>query len=182
MDNRHRRAVPLAFLSVVVVAAACGGAVENADLFEGGQQQGSSSGASGTSPTPTGSGTTSPTPSPPTPTPKPNQKCDVNFQDDVIGVFDNNGCSAIACHGGPRPLNPPRIDGADPTETYQAITAYRISGKPYVMVGGTDPKASAIYCNFRGDCGTRMPIGRDKLSSEDLQTIDEWLACGAPFN
>ncbi|MDB4936989.1 MAG: hypothetical protein JWP87_3961 [Labilithrix sp.] len=167
---------------IAIMAVACGGAIDSDDLF--GKGQGTTSGTSGgtTTPAPTTSATTSPTPAPVPPTPKPTTKCDVSFKQDVLDVFANAKCSTAACHGPPATLNEPGIDANSAPFTYKTITTFKLStGQPYVVVGSTDPKASGMYCNLRGDCGARMPVG-DKLSSNDLDVIDTWLACGAPFN
>jgi hypothetical protein len=167
---------------LVIAVAACGGAINNEELFQKDDQT-----ASGT-PTPGGSASPSPTSSPTTaptnvtpPTPKPSTKCDVSFKNDVIGVLAAAKCSTITCHGGPAPFNQPGIDTDSAPSAYKTLTSFKLSGKAYVAVGSTDPKASAIRCNLRGDCGTSMPPG-DRLPSADLDVIDAWLACGAPFN
>jgi hypothetical protein len=95
-----------------------------------------------------------------------------------MAIFAQAGCTNAACHGGA--LNPPTIT-SDAAVTYKAITSFTLSdGTPYVVSGGK-PKDSGLFCNVRGDCGVRMPPQR-KLDSKELDVIDEWLACGAPFN
>jgi hypothetical protein len=168
-------------IGLTIVTGACGGAIDNGELF----QEGSSSGASGTTPTPTSTPpskpTATPTPAPTSSPPKPNDKpCVVSFEKDVLQLFEDYDCTSSSCHGGN--LNAPRITASNPTGTYQALKSFKLStGKAYVAVGATDPKSSAMYCNLRGQCGVPMPIG-DKLDEEELQVIDDWLACGAPLN
>lgn len=182
MAPRRRRSAVVAPFSVlaVVVIAACGGAVDNSDLFK----KGSTTTSSGGTPTATATATSTPpslpTSSPPVPDPQPAPACQVSFATDVMQVFDQAGCADLQCHGGK--LNEPAMDSTSPSLTYKSLTAFTMStGEPYVALGTTVPKASGIFCNLRGNCGVRMPLG-DKLTSKELTIIDSWLACGAPFN
>jgi len=181
MAHRSRSALLVSLVAPAIgLAIACGGAIDNGELFKG--DEGSSSGSSGTTPTPTSRPTSGPTPQPvPVPPPKPNDKpCVVSFEKEVMQLFENYDCSSAACHGSG--LNRPQIDSDDPQLTYKTLVSFKTSGgKPYVAVGSTDPKSSGMYCNLRGDCGVRMPLG-NKVDSADLKTLDTWLACGAPFN
>lgn len=166
-------------LGLALLAAACGGAIDNGDLFQ--KEQGSS-GSSGSTTTPTATATgNTPTAPPGKPTTPKDDTCAVSFQKDVMAVLVSAGCSALQCHGGPTGLNQPQIDVKSAVLTYKNFVAFEIDGQPYVAVGSKDPEDSAMFCNFRGDCGPRMPIG-DKLSSKQLDVMDRWLACGAPFN
>ena len=174
---RSRR--PAAVLGIALVAAACGGAIDNGDLFQ--KEQGTSSGGT-TSPSPTGSAPSSPPGTPvPQPTPPNGRPCTVSFKKDVLDVLSAGGCASAQCHGGPSFRNRPNIDPAQSLFTYKNLRAYEIEGVPYVAIGSTDPDDSSITCNLRGACGTRMPLG-DKLSSTQLDVIGKWLSCGAPFN
>lgn len=180
--RRRRRSVVVAPLSVlaVVVIAACGGAVDNSDLFKKGSGTTSSGGAPTATATPTSTPPSLPTASPPEPLPEPAPTCQVSFATDVMLVVDQAGCADLQCHGGN--INAPAMDSTSPSLTYKSITNYTMStGEPYVALGTTVPKASGIFCNLRGNCGVRMPLG-DKLTSKQLSVIDSWLACGAPFN
>lgn len=167
-------------LALALAAAACGGAIDNSELFQ--KEQGTSSGGSTPAPTATGTATSSP-PSRPVPQPpQPNdQPCAVSFKKDVLNVLSSTGCSSVQCHGAPTFVNQPNIDPAQSALTYKNLIAYEIDGRPYVAMGSKDPDDSSITCNLRGDCGTRMPLG-DKLSGKQLDVIEEWLSCGAPFN
>jgi len=96
-------------------------------------------------------------------------------------VFASNGCAGAACHGGSQPRNDPPIDLANAAATYKELVGFTMSnGQPYV-VPQSPPKSSGISCNLRGACGVPMPIG-SKLTSKQLQVIDDWLSCGAPLN
>ena len=180
--RRRRHSVVVAPLSLLtlIVAAACGGAVDNGDLFKKNQGNTTSGGTPTATPTATSSPPSVPTVLPPVPEPKPDPQCAVSFTTDVMQVLSQTGCGNVQCHGAK--LNEPAIDPTSPSLTYKAITAYTMStGEPYVDVGNTDPGASGMFCNFRGACGPRMPIG-GKLNSNQLKVMDAWLACGAPFN
>jgi hypothetical protein len=176
MHHRPRHLAPLLALAVVVLAA-CGGAIDNGDLFS--KDQGTSSGAPGATTTPTATAqptaSSAPKPSPPSAT------CGTSFKNDVMLVFQQTACSNLECHGGPLPKNPPRVDTLDAAATYKELLGFVLSdGSPYV-VQSKDPKDSSLNCNLRDNCGVGMPIGR-KISSKQLAVVDAWLACGAPFN
>ena len=162
-----------ALLAFIVALVACGGAVDSDNLFD------KNAGASGATPAPTTTPTNQPAQAPPGTPPTPGAPCTVSFKKDVFKVLDDNKCSNIGCHGGL--IVRPRIDLANSAATYQALTTHQIGGKAYVAAGNADPKASGMFCNLRGDCGTAMPPG-DELNSDDLKVIDGWLACGAPLN
>lgn len=169
-------------LAASTMLAACGGAIDNTDLYK--KDQGSTTSSSGSTPAPTATATPLPEPGPPIPLPpKPLPKCDVSFQKDVLVVFASTGCSSEACHGGANPRNEPRIALADPPAViYKTLTNFTMSnGQTYVVPQSTSPKSSGISCNLRGACGVPMPIA-NKLSSKQLNVIDDWLSCGAPLN
>ena len=178
--SRSAAALPLSLLGLVVVAA-CGGAVDNSDLYsKGGGQTASSGGAPTATATATATPPSAPTTTPQVPPPTPAAKCGVSFSTDVMQVFVHTGCTANGCHKGN--FNDPPMDASSPSSTYKSLTNFTLSnGKPYVAVGNTNPKASMIFCNLRNQCGAGMPIG-GKLDSTQLDVIDTWLACGAPFN
>lgn len=182
IPRRRRRSIvvaPFAFLGLIV-GAACGGAVDNSDLFKKSNGTTTTSGGTPTA-TPTATATPQPTTtSTPIPQPKPDPQCGVSFATDVMQVFDQAGCASNACHGGG--VNAPEMDQTSPSLTYKSLVGFTASnGDPYVAAGSADPMASAISCNLRGGCGPRMPIG-GKLNSNQLSIIDAWLRCGAPFN
>src|SRR4051812_7727237 len=166
MQPRRRSVVGLASLGlvVVVVGAACGGAIDNTDLFNKDQGTSGSSGA-----TPTATATTTPTPTAtggpvpaPTPQPKPDPACVVSFSKNVMTVLVENGCTNTMCHGGGTPYNEPGISANDAALTYKNLVTFTLStGKRYVVVGNTAPKASGIFCNLRSNCGVGMPPGED---------------------
>jgi hypothetical protein len=172
----------LAPVVIVVALAACGGAIDNTDLYTKDQ---SSSGSSGR-PAPTGSSTSSPAPSPtptvlPPPPAPPAPACKVSFTKDVMAVFVQTNCANAACHGGELGRSAPTINPQDPKGTYAELSAFQLSnGQTYIVPNGV-PKSSGLFCNLRGQCGVAMPIG-DKLTSKQLDVVDAWLACGAPLN
>lgn len=45
-----------------------------------------------------------------------------------------------------------------------------------------DPEASLLIQKLEGDpeCGLAMPLGRDPLPTQDIQTIRDWIELGAP--
>lgn len=115
------------------------------------------------------------TPAKTTPTAKP-ASCAVSYERDVLVVLKT--CAGNSCHTN---LIDPFIDTSEPDKTYDALTSYRIGKMLFVDPSSKNPETSAMLCNFRGDegCGIKMPLGGN-LSGEELETIETWLACGAP--
>lgn len=114
--------------------------------------------------------------------------CDVSFSKDVLGAFARATptCTQSVCHGGPTPLNQPRIDTADGPSTWTRFTQFQLDDKFYVNPCSTDPKGSGMLCNLLsaddpGACGVHMPQS-GQLAADDLAIVEKWLKCGAPNN
>lgn len=113
-----------------------------------------------------------------------NGPCAVSFAKDVLDAFGQANCGDNACHGGLRPVNPPRIDPGDPAAMYVVFTTYKMqNSSPYVNPCSTDVTASGMYCNLdpAQPCGTRMPQG-GTFADALLAKIETWVKCGAPNN
>lgn len=113
-----------------------------------------------------------------------NGPCAVSFAKDVLDAFGQANCGDNACHGGLRPVNPPRIDPGDPAAMYVVFTTYKMQNSaPYVNPCSTDVTASGMYCNLdpAQPCGTRMPQG-GTFADPLLAKIETWVKCGAPNN
>ena len=122
---------------------------------------------------------------PPTPTPTPTPVCGPSFRYNILITLADRGCSNASCHGGPAPRNEPRIDPDDFYGSWSALRAFTLSnGQPYVAAAPSPPAASGIHCHLRGECGVPMTsfTAVGVLSPKELADVDEWLACGAPFN
>lgn len=114
--------------------------------------------------------------------------CDVSFSKDVLGAFSRATptCTQPVCHGGPTPLNQPRVDTADGPGTWARFTQFQLDDKFYVNPCATDPTASGMLCNLLsaddpGACGVHMPQS-GQLAADDLAIVEKWLKCGAPNN
>jgi hypothetical protein len=111
--------------------------------------------------------------------------CSVKWSTQVFPLFKAAGagqCASGACHGGS--ATPTILDG-DSAATYATLTGYTINGKPYIATTGA-PADSTIECNLGiagATCGiAKMPASPGILGSTELQTINNWLKCGAPQN
>jgi hypothetical protein len=102
---------------------------------------------------------------------------------DVFPILDNAAgarCTTESCHGG---ANPPKIGlpAGDAAQSYSALTGYTspAAGGAYYVDKG-DASKSWILCNISGDkrLGSAMPIGA-QVGAAELQTIQDWLSCGA---
>jgi len=105
--------------------------------------------------------------------------CTASFTKDVLPGLAS--CGATQCHGtrfGPAI----RIEPKDVAITYLELTTFTLAGKPYVKAGATDAEASAIHCHLAGKCGKKMPPIGGTIPPALVQSVDSWLACGAPKN
>jgi hypothetical protein len=126
-----------------------------------------------------------------------NPACSVSFATDVFaGILDGPaGCTATGlCHGDGK--GNILLETGKPHDAWQQLTGYTLLAtpgpvKPYIVP--CDPAASGFTCNMAidpsdggtnpyGTCGSPMPNGKNKLTPEQLNTIVEWIQCGAPDN
>jgi hypothetical protein len=139
-----------------------------------------------------------------------NFACSVSWQGDIYssiftapvgGNAPSGGCGESGCHleGAGGLTFPP--DNAD--EAYFQLKDYQLAGgRAYVVP--CEPSLSHIMCNlkfapgvdnafvgddqnFSGGCGSPMPKSTDllqlePLNQQQLDTIVEWIVCGAPQN
>ena len=127
-----------------------------------------------------------------------NDACPVSFTNDIYNpiLLSSANCSVSGCHG-PEGIGPGgfKLSNTSAAEARAALLAYELIdpmfGGPYVVP--CDPEASTMLCNMRldggainehGECGTRMPLspGGALLTVQQVETIAEWIACGAPDN
>ncbi len=129
----------------------------------------------------------------------PDPSCAVSFKDDIFApILEAKAkCSASSCHGGGTAgllMVPGDFDGA-----YAALTTYELSGDRGRYVVPCDLEASKMLCNMKvdpeagasthGKCGSLMPkallsdpVDDEPVSLEDVETIAQWIQCGAPSN
>lgn len=139
-----------------------------------------------------------------------NPACGVSWQRDVFGAIFNapvggsqptGSCGTAGCHldGSGGLFFPP--DDSD--AAYAQLIGYQLAGgRPYLV--GCEPGLSHMLCNlklapgvdnafvgedksFTGGCGSPMPKSTEQqplepLNQQQLDTIVEWIACGAPLN
>lgn len=122
--------------------------------------------------------------------------CAAKWSDIFANIIDNTntGCTSTSglCHGtgkGGITLTPGMAHDA-----YVAMTGYTTLDTPgpvkkYIVP--CDTNASAMLCNMKpesgmtnpyGNCGSTMPLVGTSLTMAQLQTIADWIACGAPEN
>ncbi len=124
--------------------------------------------------------------------------CKVSFKTDIFAAIIDGpaGCTgAKLCHGGDTPQGDMILKPGDAHGAYVEFTNYELKKKP--GPGGSyltpcDSVGSKILCNTSisdadnpyGVCGTLMPFGNGatKLTKKQLDTLAEWIACGAPEN
>jgi hypothetical protein len=105
------------------------------------------------------------------------------------GAFRRRGsCTLGACHGDPNvDTDGIFLDAGDPAGFYQRLTTITGTvGRPYVSTA--NPSASWIQCNVAGARGGGYPMPQwsgltsttDTTADQDIQTINDWILCGAP--
>lgn len=120
---------------------------------------------------------------------EPDKGCVVQWARDIYEplVRVKWGCTAGNCHDG---YSPPQISDNNAKLARRELTFVTTRGKPstpYVNTCSKDPQASSILCNLNvqgtlATCGRPMPLERAPLTPADLDTLKQWLACGAPDN
>lgn len=124
--------------------------------------------------------------------------CKVSFKNDIYKpIIDGSaGCTGAAlCHGGDTPQGDMILKPDDAPGALSEFLNYQLKKAPgpagaYVVP--CDKAGSRLLCNTAidsgknpyGDCGTAMPFGSaaTKLTTKQLDTLAEWIACGAPDN
>ncbi|MEC9072629.1 MAG: c-type cytochrome domain-containing protein [Myxococcota bacterium] len=89
--------------------------------------------------------------------------------DGVAAILSSDTAGCTGCHGG---------SGGLPLDTYEGVMGDGNNG-PAVVPG--DHQASNLYTKCISDppFGSVMPIGKDPLSDEELETIANWIDAGA---
>lgn len=185
----HRGAYVAAALALSVIAGACASAetiaFSDGECVAGGCQQGSTtSSTSSTTSSSTGGVCTV------------NMDCAVKWGTDVFaGILDTPaaGCTKTSgCHGSGQ--GGVTIEAGKPHEAYLALAAYTLlaqpgPAQPYIVP--CDAAGSGMLCNMKQDsgttnpygaCGSLMPLLGTNLTMDQLNTIADWIACGAPEN
>jgi hypothetical protein len=127
----------------------------------------------------------------------PDAGCAVSFQMDVFPILEDVAkCSeATACHGGN--AGDIQLTGGNPKTLREGLLAAKLGGvDPYVVP--CDASASKMPCNMRIEtgqtntfpkCGALMPkvdpddaVDDVRLNQDQINTIAEWIQCGAPDN
>ncbi|MSP26012.1 MAG: hypothetical protein EXR75_12795 [Myxococcales bacterium] len=136
----------------------------------------------------------------------PNPLCAVSWADDVYagilaapvgGATPSGACAATNCHR--EEQGDFQFDGKDSDVAYAQLLSF-ILPKVGRYIVPCEPTQSAMMCNLRfeadavnpyaanGPCGSLMPKllsispVKKPLSQAQLDTIAEWIECGAPLN
>lgn len=191
--RRQHRARPFTVAALALGIAAWIGACStvetqnfsDGDCVAGGCQQASGSSSSGASSSSSSSGQCT-----------VDQSCAVKWSTDIFAnILDTQaaGCTAASlCHGdgkGNLTLTPGDAHGA-----YVALAAWTMAKDPQMgkaYIAPCDPTGSGMLCNMKaesgstnayGECGSLMPLVGTSLTMDQLNTIADWIACGAPEN
>jgi len=127
----------------------------------------------------------------------PDPNCAESFDADVFTPIleATASCAAASCHQDS--IGGFQYTAGDAASAYAALVGYNLEGEgPYIVP--CDPDTSTLLCNLRvedgtdnpfGSCGAIMPRADDAdavsdtpLTLDQLNTIADWIACGAPEN
>jgi hypothetical protein len=127
----------------------------------------------------------------------PDAGCGVSFANDVFPILETSAkCSeATVCDGGN--AGDVLLMGGDPKALREGLLAAKLGGiDPYIVP--CDANASKMPCNMRIEtgqvntypkCGALMPkvdpddaVDDVRLTQQQIDTIAEWIQCGAPDN
>ncbi len=105
----------------------------------------------------------------------------VSFQNDVVPILANNGCSSMFCHG-----------GDSPPSNYSVKTATDMLGPgnealqlEECNITRGEPDNSYLIKKLEGApgiIGDRMPFGGGPMDPAELDVIRQWIVEGAPDN
>jgi hypothetical protein len=122
-----------------------------------------------------------------------NTGCTISFKKDIFPVLDTKSSCAFSpgCHGDGKG-NMTLIPG-DAANYYDTLTKFVVNhdpdSGPYIVP--CDPAASKLPCNLQtsdganpnGKCASAMPkVGSKGPTLKQLQDIEDWITCGAPYN
>ena len=124
--------------------------------------------------------------------------CKVSFKTDIFAAILDGpaGCTgAKLCHGGDTPQGDMVLKTGESHAAFDELVNYQLKSKPGpggAYISQCDKMGSRLLCNMAisdgdnpyGVCGTVMPFGgaATKLTRKQLDTLAEWIACGAPEN
>ncbi len=126
--------------------------------------------------------------------------CAVSFKNNVFPILESKGqCSNADCHA-PGAAQVPVMTAGDANATLQSLLSHNFLDDPmmpYIVI--CDPMKSKMMCNMKldpadgtnpfGKCAPTMPkastldaVPDAPLSLMEINTIAEWISCGAPNN
>ena len=102
-----------------------------------------------------------------------------SFSSEVNPIFTAKGCTAGNCHGGGQ-------GGLTLTSSassnYSNLVNVQSSDPSFLLVEPGDAQNSYLVIKVEGRAGSRMPVGGAALTSNQIQTIRNWIDTGAPNN
>lgn len=106
---------------------------------------------------------------------------------DVQPILDRS-CAVVACHGGPPWQAGMSLTPDDAAASLVGAASTQVAGATRVVAG--DPERSLLVQVLRGPIPglepsdrprvERMPRDMSPLSDDDIATIEDWIAAGAP--
>jgi hypothetical protein len=106
--------------------------------------------------------------------------CSVSYKADIEPMFVESNCASPLCH---LDTYQPRMNNADSMGTWENLRRHSSGSlkKSYINPCSTDPDASYIVDNLKGNAGQQMPPGLPR-TPQTIDKVAQWAACGAPFN
>jgi hypothetical protein len=123
-------------------------------------------------------------------------QCNVSWATDIFaGMLDTTtaACTATGlCHGSGK--GNLQLTAGSPHAAYMTLTAFTLAASPgpaKKLIVPCDKDNSGLLCNMKtdpgvtnpfGQCGSGMPVVGTNLTVDQINTIADWIACGAPEN
>lgn len=102
-----------------------------------------------------------------------------SFSQEVNPIFTSKGCTAGSCHrGGQAGLTLT----TSASSNYANLVNVQSSDPSFLLVEPGDAQNSYLVMKVEGRAGNRMPVGGSALTSNQIQTIRNWITAGAPNN
>lgn len=102
-----------------------------------------------------------------------------SFSSEVNPILTAKGCTAGNCHGGGQAGL--TLTSSAPSN-YANLVNVQSSDPSFLLVEPGDAQNSYLVMKVEGRAGSRMPVGGAALTSNQIQTMRNWIDSGAPNN
>jgi len=105
----------------------------------------------------------------------------VEFANDVQPIFTNN-CAVSGCHAGASPAQGMNLSAGSSHDAIVDVAANESQTLDRIEPGSPDESYLYLKINPSPPSGSRMPLGADPLTDEQIATVNFWIEQGAEDN